>query len=192
MLAYNNYNCLIIDRSYEENWIRLINKYDLQTVVYNDEAYSYALCYRLDEHGYMVKADDILTEKDFVGLYYSACEVDSPEGVMLFDTYNDDEPQPFVKADWNNHDHYYMLESEHGIITKYFFDEYTDIIDGTCYEAKNCVSQVYPSVNAQRFFKFVSGKGDEYYVKETKPFFIDDFDYVHEFSTKEEFDRYDA
>lgn len=53
----------------------------------------------------MVKANDILYEQDFDALYYAADESDKPESIEMFETPYDDEPQPFVKADWGNHDH---------------------------------------------------------------------------------------
>lgn len=38
---------------------------NLQTVAFNNEAYSYAQCYRLNEDGYMETAEDVLWEEDF-------------------------------------------------------------------------------------------------------------------------------
>lgn len=169
--------------------IFLFRASNLRSVAFNNEAYSYAQCYRLNEDGYMETAEDVLWEEDFDELYYEADETD--KDVEMFETLYDDEPKPFVKADWNNHDHYLRLTSEHGINTsEYYFDESVEIIEGVCYDSQYYIEQDYPGTPFQNFFKFVSNDGKEYYIKETHPFFIDEHDYIYELITKEEFEKY--
>ena len=192
-MIQTKYNRLIINSGISDcegcEKIFLFRASNLQTVAFNNEAYSYAQCYRLNDDGYMEKAEDILWEDDFDELYYEADETD--KDVEMFETLYDDEPKPFVRADWNNHDHYLRLESEHGINTsEYSFDESVEIIEGVCYDLPYYIEQDYQGTPFQNFFKFVSNDGKEYYIKETHPFFIDEHDYIYELITKEEFEEY--
>lgn len=193
-MIQTEYNRLIINSGIADcegrEMIFLFRASKLRTVAFNNEAYSYAQCYRLNEDGYMERAEDELWEDDFNELYYEADETD--KGVEMFETLYDDEPRPFVKARWDNHEHYLQLSSEHGINTsKYSFEESVEILEGVCYESEYCIEQDYPKTPFQNFFKFVTNDGKEYYIKETHPFFIDEHDYVYELITKEEFDEYD-
>ena len=192
-MTQTKYNRLIINSGISDGEgcerIFLFRASNLRTVAFNNEAYSYAQCYRLNEDGYMERAEDVLWEDDFDELYYEADETD--KDVEMFETLYDDEPKPFVKADWNNHDHYLQLTSEHGINTsEYSFDESVEIIEGVCYDSQYYIEQDYPGTPFQNFFKFVSNDGKEYYIKETHPFFIDEHDYIYELITKEEFEEY--
>ena len=107
----------------------------------------------------------------------------------------DDEPRAYIKADWDYHEHYVRYTSEHGINhTNYDFrEEYEEeiIMSGVCYEASDCITQEYPHTHQQRFFKFVANSGYVYYIKETKPFYIDEYDYEYELITQEEFKQHD-
>ena len=190
------YNRLIINSGIsdgEGHWmIFLFHASNLRTVAFNNEAYSYAQCYRLNEDGYMEIAENELWEDDFDELYYEADETDRAEDIKMFEALYYDEPRPFVKANWDNHNHYLQLSSEHGINTsKYSFEESVEILEGVCYDSEYCIEQDYPKTPFQNFFKFVTNDGKEYYIKETHPFFIDEHDYVYELITKEEFDEYD-
>lgn len=163
----------------------------LTEIAYNNEANSYAPCYHIED-GLMLKADDILYEQDFDALYYAADESDKPESIEMFETPYDDEPQPFVKADWGNHDHYLRLESEHGINTSYYdFDSDVEIIEGVCYEATYGIPQDYPKTECQSFYKFVANDGRKFYIKEKSPFFMDEQDYTFELINEYEFCEYD-
>ena len=161
-MTQTKYNRLIINSGISDGEgcerIFLFRASNLQTVAFNNEAYSYAQCYRLNEDGYMETAEDVLWEDDFDELYYEADETD--KDVEMFETLYDDEPKPFVKADWNNHDHYLRLTSEHGINTsEYSFDESVEIIEGVCYDSQYYIEQDYPGTPFQNFFKFVSNDG---------------------------------
>ena len=109
----------------------------------------------------------------------------------MFENYHDDEPVPYVKADWDNYEHHLELESEHGINRDTYDITNADIIEGACYMASGCVTQDYPNEEHQNFFKFVAGNGETYYIKETHPFYIDEHDYIFEIIAKEEFEEYD-
>lgn len=191
------FDCIIVDmymQTGDESGKRvlLFKKSSLREVAFNDEAYSCALCYRQDENGYMDRAEDTLYESDFEKLYYKADESDKTEDIKLFETLYEDEPQPFVKADWNNHEHYLMYESAHGInVTAYHFDESVELIEGVCYKASNGEHQDYPSTEAQNFYKFVANDGRIFYVRKTFPFFADEHDYVYELISREVFEEYD-
>ena len=101
-MIQTKYNRLIINSGISDGEgcerIFLFRASNLQTVAFNNEAYSYAQCYRLNEDGYMETAEDVLWEEDFDELYYEADETD--KDVEMFETLYDDEPKPFVKADW--------------------------------------------------------------------------------------------
>lgn len=196
MKKYNRYNRLIINSGITDGEgaerIFLLNKDSISEVAFNDEAYSYAQCYCVDENGYMDKAEDILYEEDFDKLYYKADETDPKEAIEMFETLYDDDPQPFVKASWDNHDHYPSFDSEHGINTSHYeFDEDTEIIEGICYKADDDIPQDYPHTEHQDFYRFVANDGREFYIKETHPFFIDESDYVFELISEEDFGEYD-
>lgn len=170
--------------------IFLFHANQLEEIAYNNEAYSYAQCYRVNEDGYMEKAEDFLNEDDFDELYYEADETD--KDVEMFETLYDDEPKPFVKASWYNHDHYFRLYSQHGINTSYYyFDTDIEVISGVCYEANYIVERDYPHTENQNFFKFVADDGREFYIKKTSPFFADEQDDFCEIITKEEFEEYE-
>lgn len=172
--------------------IFLFHENNLETVSFNDESYSYAQCFRLNEDGYMEKAEDILYEDDFDELYYEADETDDEENIEFFETMYDDDPKGFVKACWDNHDHYLRLSSQHGINTSYYsFDTDAEVINGVCYEADYFIEQDYPNTCHQNFFKFVAEDGREFYIKKTSPFFADEHDDFFEIITKEEFEEYE-
>ena len=170
--------------------IFLAHSKNIEEVVYNDG--SYTVLYELDDSGYMVRAADVVNENMFDDLYVEYDETcDEGREVFMFENYHDDEPMPYVKAEWGPFDHYLELSSEHGINTNTYDITDADIIEGVCYMASGCVTQDYPNEEHQNFFKFVANNGETYYIKKTHPFFIDDHDYVFEIITKEEFEEYD-
>lgn len=172
--------------------IFLFHKNQLEEVAFNNEAYSYAQCFRLNDDGDMEIAEDIITEDDFDELYYEADENDNKESIEFFETFYDDEPKGFVKACWDNHDHYFRLSSQHGIGTSYyFFDTDDEVISGVCYEADYCIEHDYPNTCQQSFFKFIADDGREFYIKRTSPFFSDMQDDCFEIITKEEFKEFE-
>ena len=127
------YNRLIINSGIADcEWnerVFLFHANQLGVIAFNNEAYSYAQCYRLNDDGYMGIAEDVLYENDFDELYYEADETDDKKIVEFFETLYDDEPKGFVKACWYNHDHYLRLSSQHGINTSYYyFDTDVEII----------------------------------------------------------------
>lgn len=190
------YNRLIINTevfdSEGNERIFLFHKNQLEEVAFNDESYSYAQCFRLNDDGDMEIAEDVLYEDDFDELYYEADENDNKESIKFFETFYDDEPKGFVKACWDNHEHYLRLSSQHGLGTSYyFFDTYDEVISGVCYEADYCIEQDYPNTEHQSFFKFVAEDGREFYIKRTSPFFADMQDDSFEIITKEEFEEYE-
>ena len=190
------YNRLILNTevfdSEENERISLFHANQLEEVAFNNEAYSYSQCFRLNDDGDMERAEDILHEDDFDELYYEADESDNKESIEFFETLYDDEPKGFVKACWNNHDHYLRLSSQHGINTScYDFDEGVEVISGVCYKADCCIEQDYPTTEHQNFFKFVADDGREFYIKKTSPFFSDEQDDYFEIITKEEFEEHE-
>lgn len=172
--------------------IFLFHANQLEEVAFNDESYSYAQCFRLNDDGDMEIAEDVLYEDDFDELYYEADENDNKESIEFFETFYDDEPKGFVKACWDNHDHYLRLSSQHGINTSYYdFDEEVEVISGVCYKADCCIEQDYPNTCHQSFFKFVAEDGREFYIKKTSPFFSDEQDDYFEIIEKEEFEEFE-
>ena len=184
-------NSVICDCKGNES-IFLFHKNQLEEVVFNNESYSYAQCFRLNDDGYMERAEDILHEDDFDELYYEADESDNKKSIEFFETLYDDEPKGFVKACWNNHDHYLRLSSQHGIGTSYYsFDADVEVISGVCYEADYRIEEDYPNTFQQNLFKFVAENGREFYIKRTSPFFTDMQDDSFELITKEEFEEHE-
>ena len=194
MEKWKHFNRLIINTEIENadgfEKIFLAHSKNIEEVVYNDG--SYAVLYEVDESGYMVRAADVVTEDMFDDLYVEYDETcDEGREVFMFKNYHDDEPMPYVKAEWGAFDHYLELSSEHGINTNTYDITNADIIEGVCYMASGCVTQDYPNEEHQNFFKFVACNGETYYIKETHPFYIDEQDYFFEIITKDEFEEYD-
>lgn len=193
MRKTKHYNRLIINSEVFDcegnERIFLFHSKQFKEIAFNDE---YAQCFRINEDGYMEIAEDVLYEDDFNELYYEADETDNKESIEFFETLYDDEPKGFVKACWDNHEHYLRLSSQHGLGTSYyFFDTYDEVISGVCYEADYCIEQDYPNTCHQSFFKFVAEDGREFYIKRTSPFFADMKDDCFEIITKEEFEEYE-
>ena len=194
MNKWKYYNRLIINTGIEcadgTEKIFLAHSKNIEEVVYNDG--SYTELYEVDDSGYMVRASDVVTENMFDDLYEEYDEnCDKGREVFMFENYHDDEPMPYVKAEWGHFEHNLELSSDHGINTDTYDVTDADIIEGVCYMASGCINQDYPNEEHQNFFKFVAVNGETYYIKETHPFFIDEHDYIFEIITKDEFEEYD-
>lgn len=194
MNKWKYYNRLIINTGIEcedgSEKIFLAHSKNIEEVVYNDG--SYTELYEVDDSGYMDIAGDVVTEDMFDDLYEEYDKTcDKGRQVFMFENYHDDEPMPYVKAEWGNYDHCLELSSDHGINTDTYNISDADIIEGVCYIASGCINQDYPNEEHQNFFKFVAVNGETYYIKETHPFFIDEHDYIFEIITKDEFEEYD-
>lgn len=180
------YNSLIID--YENERVYLADKGSIAMMVYND-----GFLYRIDDFGYMAIADDVLLESEFDELYEEYTEYDAARGheKLMFRDYEHEELWPYVKADKDNYEWGIRLESVHGMNTSYYDITYAEIIEGVCYEASKHAKAFHPGIEAKSFFKFVSLKGEEYYISETYPFFLDETDTIFTRITKEKFEEYD-
>ena len=172
-----------------EERIFLAHSQEIEEVVYNDDCYT--TLFELDENGYMKRAADILVESDFDNLYEEYMECDKGKEVVMHENLYDDVPHAYVKANWNDYDHYLQMHSEHGINTDYYDITDAEIVEGVCYDASGCIIQDYPNTEHQDFYKFVARDGREFYIKKTHPFFIDESDYCFELINKEEFEEYD-
>ena len=199
MIKSNSINTLIYDKSRVngifDSTVLLCDKKNLTKVVYNDSDDITLYC--LNECNIIERAQDTVTHNQFSELSYEAEDLETPnmDEAEYYESMYHDEPRAYIKADWQNHEHYVRYTSEHGINhTNYYFrDEYEDkiIISGVCYEASDWIEQDYPHTHQQRFFKFVANSGYVYYIKETKPFYIDEYDYEYELITQEEFEQHD-
>ena len=199
MIKSNSINTLIYAKSrvnemYDDT-VLLCDRKNITKVVYNDSDDITLYC--LNDFNVIERAKDIVTENQFSELFYEAEDLVNPnmEEAEYYESMYYDEPRAYIKADWDNHEHYVRYTSEHGINhTNYDFseeDEEDIIMSGVCYEASDCIPQEYPHTHQQRFFKFVTDEGYVYYIKEATPFFIDDYDYQYELITQEEFEQYD-
>ena len=199
MIKANHINTLIYAKSsvnemYDDT-VLLCDRKNLTKVVYNDSDDITLYC--LNDFNVIERAKDIVTENQFSELFYEAEDLVNPnmEEAEYYESMYYDEPRAYIKADWDNHEHYVRYTSEHGINhTNYDFseeDEEEIIMNGVCYEASDCIPQEYPHTRQQRFFKFVTDEGEVYYIKEATPFFIDDSDYQYELITEEEFEQHD-
>ena len=199
MIKTNHINTLIYAKSsvnemYDDT-VLLCDKKNLTKVVYNDS--DNITLYYLNDFNVIERAQDTVTENQFSELFYEAEDLENPnmDEAEYYESMYHDEPRAYIKADWQNHEHYVRYTSEHGINhTNYDFseeDEEEIIMSGVCYEASDCIEQDYPHTHQQRFFKFVANSGYVYYIKETKPFYIDEYDYEYELITQEEFEQHD-
>ena len=199
MIKANHINTLIYAKSsvnemYDDT-VLLCDRKNLTKVVYNDSDDITLYC--LNDFNVIERAKDIVTENQFSELFYEAEDLVNPnmEEAEYYESMYYDEPRAYIKADWDNHEHYVRYTSEHGINhTNYDFseeDEEEIIMSGVCYEASDWIEQDYPHTHQQRFFKFVTDEGEVYYIKEATPFFIDDSDYQYELITEEEFEQHD-
>ena len=199
MIKANHINTLIYAKSsvnemYDDT-VLLCDRKNLTKVVYNDSDDITLYC--LNDFNVIERAQDTVTENQFSELFYDAEDLENPnmEDAEYYESMYHDEPRAYIKADWDNHEHYVRYTSEHGINhTNYDFseeDEEDIIMSGVCYEASDCIPQEYPHTHQQRFFKFVTYEGYVYYIKEATPFFIDDYDYQYELITQEEFEQHD-
>ena len=194
MKKWKHFNRLIINTEIanadDMEMIFLAHSENINEVAYNDD--TFATLYEVDDSGYMDRAADVVTENEFDELYEKYDETcDKGKEIFMFDNYHDDDPVPYVKANWDDYEHYLELESEHGINTDTYDVTNAEIIEGVCYIASGCEAQNYPNTEHQNFFKFVADNGKIYYVKETHPFFLDECDYYFEQISKEEFEYYD-
>lgn len=189
MDLYTYANRLIIDD--DNNRVFLAHSKDISEVVYNTG--DYATLYRLEDGIMSRVSDDVpLCEDDFDELYEDYTDFDAECGhdkIEAEDEYG--EIGSYVKAEWSNYEHYTRLESEHGINTSSYDFTDAEIIEGECFKADDYIMQDYPNTEAQVFFKFIAHDGREFYIKETKPFFVDESDYVFELIGKDEFEEYD-
>ena len=199
MIKANHINTLIYAKSsvnemYNDT-VLLCDRNNLTKVVYNDS--DDITLYFLNDCNIIERAQDTLTENQFSDLFYDAEDLVNPnmEEAEYYETMYHDEPRAFIQADWDNHEHHIRYTSEHGINhTNYDFseeDEEEIVMKGVCYEASDWIEQDYPRTHQQRFFKFVANIGEVYYVKEIKPFYIDEHDYEYELITQEEFEQHD-
>ena len=199
MIKANHINTLIYAKSsvnemYDDT-VLLCDRKNITKVVYNDSDDITLYC--LNDFNVIERAQDTVTENQFSELFYEAEDLVNPnmEEAEYYESMYYDEPRAYIKADWDNHEHYVRYTSEHEINhTNYDFseeDEEDIIMSGVCYEASDCIPQEYPHTHQQRFFKFVTDEGYVYYIKEATPFFIDDYDYQYELITQEEFEQHD-
>ena len=86
-MTQTKYNRLIINSGISDSEgcerIFLFRASNLRTVAFNNEAYSYAQCYRLNDDGYMERAEDVLWEDDFDELYYESVDVTRKKSITL-------------------------------------------------------------------------------------------------------------
>ena len=199
MIKANHINTLIYAKSsvnemYNDT-VLLCDRKNITKVVYNDSDDITLYC--LNDFNVIERAQDTVTENQFSELFYEAEDLENPnmDEAEYYESMYHDEPRAYIKADWDNHEHYVRYTSEHGINhTNYDFseeDEEEIVMKGVCYEASDWIERDYPHTHQQRFFKFVANSGELYYVKETKPFYIDEYDYEYELITQEEFEQHD-
>ena len=199
MIKSNSINTLIYAKSsvnemYDDT-VLLCDRKNITKVVYNDSDDITLYC--LNDFNVIERAQDTVTENQFSELFYEAEDLENPnmDEAEYYESMYHDEPRAYIKADWQNHEHYVRYTSEHGINhTNYDFseeDEEEIIMSGVCYEASDCIEQDYHHTHQQRFFKFVTDEGVVYYIKESTPFYIDEYDYEYELITQEEFKQHD-
>lgn len=140
---------------------------NLEDVVYNNELYSFAKCYRFNGAS-MELAEDELYKEDFKELYYMDDERDGIEDIKCY-CEDDGQIHYFCKANWDNHDSYLIYNRDSSI-------EFDEFKIGDVYEAELMDERGY------RYYMFVNGvrtiylrreSGEKYLVEITKEEFTE-------------------
>lgn len=182
MKLFEHIDRLIIDE--KKDRVFLFSHKNLREVIFNDGFSPYVFIY---EDGYIKSAEVILRKSDFENAYNKAGETDEEDHIVYLMTLDNDDPQPFVKAEWSKYDPYLQLDLDPD--THAYFDSSTEVVEGVCYLADSCVC---PETSFQNFYKFVANDGREFYITEIHLIDNDNFDSRFKFITKEEFEVCDS
>lgn len=179
----NNINCRLDDVVY------LAKSVDIKEAVYNDKE-NWSL-FEKDEYGFLDDADEIVYKEHFKNIFIEAPVDASGDDIYMLQEYTWYEKKPYIQADWEDFNHFTLLESEHGVKNELYDITGCRIIEGKCYIASRYIKAIYIVRNEQTFFMFISNEGEKYYIKKTTPFLINESDVVYELINEEEFKKHD-
>lgn len=194
MRDFKHYNRLILSNESNincrlDNVVYLAKSVDIKEAVYNDRE-KWPL-FEKDEYGFLDDAEEIIFKEHFKNIFIEAPIDASEDDIYMMKEYTCYEEKPYIHADWEDLNHYTLLESEHGTKNELYDITGCRIIEGKCYIASRYIKAVYPVKNEQTFFMFISNEGEKFYVKETAPFLINESDVEYELIREEEFKKHD-
>ena len=194
MRDFKHYNRLILSDEINincrlDNIVYLAKSVDIKEAVYNDK--ENCPLFEKDEYGFLDDADEIIYKEHFKNIFIKAPIDANGDDIYMLQDYTYEDKEPYIHADWEDFNHFTLLESEHGIKKELYDITECRIIEGKCFIASSYIKAEYPVRNEQTFFMFLSNKGKKYYIKETTPFFIDDSDVKYELISEEEFKKVD-
>ena len=179
----NNINCRL------DNVVYLAKSVDIKEAVYNDT--DNIPLFEKNEHGFLDDAEEIIYKEHFKNIFIEAPVDASGDDIYLMYRYTYVGKKPYIHADWEDFNHFTLLESEHGIKNELYDITGCRIIKGRCYIASRYIRAIYPVRNEQTFFMFISNEGEKFYVKETTPFLINESDVKYELISEEEFMKHE-
>ena len=143
--------------------------------------------YTLDNEGIMREAQLYLKRELFEkGAIYETYDPDiNGRSLVRMSRYDETErKKPFIPAEWEDQNIVTILEGE---TTKYIISPY-NVLDGVCYEADN--SEQHKG-STERFFKFITIKGDTYYIRQVIIIDVQDVEPVFTMTTREQFEKHE-
>lgn len=178
------YDTLVISN----DLVKLCKATDIEEVVGND--------------GYILKLDDVdisqADNDDFVCAGDTLTEYDFEEGLYIEDDIgdivitDDYQTKKYFKLDWGDCETYMELTTEHGINHSTYGFDVDDIHEiDEIYMSDGYDAQIYPKQEFACCYKVITSDGDTFFIKQTDPFFLDEFDYEYELITEDEFNEYD-
>lgn len=179
----NNINCRLDDVVY------LAKSVDIKEAVYNDKDNWHL--FEIDEYGYLDDAENIIFKEHFKNIFIEAPVDASRDDICMMQEYTFEEKKPYIHADWEDFNHFTLLESEHGVKNELYDITGCRIIVGKCYIASRYIKGICPVINEQTFFMFLSNEGEKFYIKKTTPFLINKYDVKYELISEEEFMKHE-
>lgn len=213
MKLFKHFDRLIIDK--KEKRIFLFFHTNLKEVLFNDGDHPFVFTYEdgyihspivyTYEDGYIQPAKDILLKSEFKNAYIKAGETDEEDRIVYLKTLDNDEPQPFVRAEWSDYKPYLRLDIynsdyrrrrlkelsglDFNSVNRTYFTSSPEIVKGVCYLADSCVCL---GKRFHNFYKFVATDGREFYIRESYEYENDNINSRFKFIIKEEFEVYDS
>lgn len=179
----NNINCRL------DNVVYLAKSVDIKEAVYNDADGIHL--FEKVKYGFLDDAEEIIYKEHFKNIFREAPVDASGDDIYMMYQYTYVGKKPYIRAYWEDFNHFTLLESEHGIKNELYDITGCRIIEGKCYIASRYIKAIYPVRNEQTFFMFISNEGEKFYVKETRPFLINEYDVKYELISEEEFMKHE-
>ena len=143
--------------------------------------------YTLDNEGIMREAQMYIKRELFEkGAIYEPYDPDiNGRSLVRMSRYDETEQKkPFIPAEWGDQNIVTILDGE---TRKYIISPY-NVLDGVCREADNCEQH---SGSIERFFEFITTKGDIYYIRQVIIIDVQDVEPVFNMTTREQFEKHE-